>query len=371
MSNLKKHKDRKGNSLPHLYIHQSTKEFWAVLRIRGVLRRKNLATTEYTVALARLPQALSELGSEKFSARAKKIGPNKLLCDYWADLVREKRSREIAEATLIRMDTVWRWHLEPYLGHWRADQVKPDMIPDFVLWHKKTKGTQLVNVFKYLGNLFGFMVRVGALQVPQVPLIELSMKEKKHHDTKKGRIVTAEEKVKLLNHGDQATRLVIGVAEALGTRKMEIVSLKREFVKIDAGRYFFDLPNTHTKTGLARILPIPNHLSQLVRDQMTETDGAVYLFPREDRKTHIASQVFDRKWLAVKKAAEISGRLKMHDWRHTRATLMAKQNVNPVIACTILGMTIKTYQEKYLNLSAQDLMNTVDKMMLLGEGDAP
>lgn len=56
------------------------------------------------------------------------------------------------------------------------------------------------------------------------------------------------------------------------------------------------------------------------------------------------------------------GRLRFHDLRHSRATEFARQDVNPAIACTILGMSLRMYQKVYLNLSGADLLKTIDKI---------
>lgn len=364
MSSIKKYRDKKGNSFPHLYIDTETGEFWAVVRVGEKIRKKNLKTKEYLRAITALPIALAELGDPESQKKAVVKAPQKLLRDYWADLRKAKVADELSEATLTRSDSVWKNNLEPYFGNWRPDQVKPDIIPDFVLWHRQKKpGRQLVNVYKYLGNLFSHMVKVGVLDSRNVPEISIPKTEKKHHDKKKGRIITDEERKALLACGSTRIRLVMGMADALGMRKMEIVALEKSRVIREDGRIFLELTEDDTKTGLARILPLPKHLEPLLREQTEESGSSRYLFPTKDGLKYLPSQVIDRDWVQAKKKAKIQGRLRMHDWRHTRATLMAKQNINPVVACTILGMTIRVYQTRYLKLTGRDLVATVDEML--------
>lgn len=365
MSQLKKHVDKKGNSFPHLYIDEVTGEYWAVIRVDKKIRKRNLKTTSYFEAIGALPTVLADL-----SNKAQEVGveqselPNKLLSDYWEDLLKEKRADDVAESTMIRAKTVWNHHLKDYLGAWTPDRVKPDMLPDFVEWHrKKHKGKQLINVYKYMGNLFRFMTRVGALQLSQVPPISVPKKEKKHHDKKKGRFITEEERLAIKrNCKGTRIRLIVGLADSLGMRKMEIGKLDKERIIHEDGRYFLELTEDDTKTGLPRILPVPREIEPLLIEQMSASSGSEFLFPTKNGLKSIPAPVIDREWKAAKVAAKIKGAMRMHDWRHTRATEMAKQNINPIIACTILGMTVSVYQKRYMQLSGKDLIKTVDEM---------
>ena len=363
MSQLKKHLDKKGNSFPHLYIDQVTGEFWAVIRVRKKIRKRNLKTKSYIEAIGSIPQVLAELGNEKAQEKRAKKGPQKLLSGYWEDLKREKIADETSAATMKRMDTVWRHHLEPYLGNWAPKHVTPDMIPDFVIWHRKKKpGRQLVNVYKYMGNLFNYMVRTGALQQSQVPLINIPKSEKKHHDKKKGRIITDAENKAMHKNAKGRIRCVIALADPLGSRKMEIVSLEKSRIKTEDGRMFLVLDTDNTKTGLARVLPVPKRSEKILKKQIEESGDSPYLFPTKDGTKHIPAPLIDRDWKVLKKKAEIKGRLRFHDWRHTRATKFAQQKVNPIIACTILGMNISVYQKVYAQLSGKDLIETIDSI---------
>lgn len=361
MSNIRKFKNAKGQSVPHLYQDDDTKEFWAVIRVGKKIRKKNLKTKSYVEAMGLLPGALAELGSLKDEEKQKRE-TNRLIRDYWADLKLEKVANETADSTLKRMDTVWKHNLEPYLGDWRPDQVKPDMMPAFILWHREEHPkVQLMNTFKYLGNLLNYMARVGAIQVSQVPVIKLPKSEKLHHEKKKGRIATDVETRTILERGSSRMKLINGVLEALGMRVMEFVAIEKDRIKLEEGRYFLELTEDDTKTGLARILPVPRHLMLPLKLQMLESGDSKWLFPARNGK-HLPYQMINKEWLALKETANISGKLRLHDWRHRRATLMAKANVNPIVACTLLGMSMRIYQKVYAQLTGRDLVETVDQM---------
>ena len=360
MSKLKKYKDRKGNSTAHLYRDEETEIFYAVLRVGRKIEKQSLGTKDYFEALRVLPNVLVELG-KPLDERAKKKAANKLCADFWQDLRNKKVAEEIRGSTLKKFDEIGRLHILPYIGNMRPDQITRGLATDFILWHREEFGNQqLVNPFKYLGNLLNFMFDAGAINRDQMPELELPKSEKRQHAKKKGRILTDEERKAIRSHGDDRIKLIIGLADVLGMRKMEIGALEKTRIRKEHGRYMIHLEEDDTKTGLPRVLGVPKSLETLLENQIDESGASEYLFPTRDGKKHLPPPLIDRDWIAVKEAAGIVGRLRFHDLRHSRATEFAKQKVNPALACTILGMTLATYQKKYLNLSGSDLLETID-----------
>lgn len=361
MSNLKKFKDRKGNSTAHLYRDVETDTFFAVIRIGKKIRKKSLETKDYLEALRRLPNALDQLGHVVDAvADAKTV---KLLSNYWALLINDKRAKEVRESTLIKTEVVWRLHLEPYLGNWRPDQVNRAMLSDYVLWNKaRFPNQQFFNKYKYLSNLLNFMLMHGAITADQIPDFELTKKEKRQHAKKKGRAITADERARLRSGGGGRIRLIVGLCDILGARKMEIGSLQKSRIKRENSRTMIYLEEDDTKTGLARVLAVPPSLEAAFQTQIKNSGQSRFLFPTVDGSKHIPDTLIDRDWVKLKIEAKIQGRLRFHDLRHSRATEFARSNTNPVIACTILGMTLKEYQRTYLNLSGVDLLSTIDSI---------
>jgi integrase len=364
MSSIKKYTDKKGQSYPHLYIDTNSGEFWCCVRVGLSVRKKNLKTTEYIRAVTKLPETLAFLGG-KLDEKQKSQVAELLLKDYWQKLRAQKVSLDTKESTLTRFDSVWTNDLEPYFGNWTPSQINPDIMTAFLLWHKRVRKTQLVNVYKYLGNLFSYMVRIGALELKNVPELELPKNEVKHHAKKKGRVITPSEQKDLLKNSTGYFKLLNHLGRELGARKMEMVSLEKSKVRKEHGRYLIYLDTDDTKTGLARILPVPRYLESMLEEQMRATAESKYLFPmKSNPNRHMTSQLIDKEWKECKTKSKIKGRLRFHDWRHTKATEMAQAKINVVLASTLLGMSIKTYQKTYLNLTGQDLMETVDQMAL-------
>lgn len=360
MSNLKKYINNKGQSVPHLYHDELSGVFFVILRVGHRIKKRSLKTKEYLEALRSIPTVLSELSSKK---EFKSSAPNKLIKEYWEEFRTERESFGVADDTLRRMGNIWDYHLEPYFGNWPAHDIYPEMMPKFISWHNKNSpGVLMYGSFKYLKALLNYMLRVEAITSKQIPMIKLPRKEQLHHEKKKGRVVTPDEFNKLIESATTLRiELIIQISYYTGMRKMEIVSLERDRVVEENRRYFLILENTNTKTRKARSIPLPDSVSEKMREYLRYAKTP-FLFPKKSGLASVSSQLIDRDWNATKKKAKIIGRLRFHDLRHTCATNLARTGTNPILASTLLGMSIKTYQDTYLNLKKEDLILTVDNL---------
>ena len=342
-----KFKDKKGNSYPHLYIDDVSGIFYCVARKRDKILKASLETTDFNEARAKLYDVLRSFDVTKSVPKT-----NKLLREYWDDLKREKIAKETKASTLKKIDNIWKNSISPYWGHLSAMDINQDEVTDFMIWHKENRpDVQFINVFKYLGNLFRFLHHRRLILT--LPELELPKTEQRHHAKKKGRVITDGEFKEIISHLDARTKLIAQIAMCTGMRQMEIGSIERDQVEKLEGSFIFNLDTDDTKTGLARSIPIPRFLNSQIESYYQDTDR--FLFKTKSG-SHVPSQLIDKPWQKAKIKAKIVGRMRFHDLRHTCATRMAKQGVNPVIACTMLGMNLKTFQKTYLNLSIKDLI---------------
>lgn len=350
--------DKKGQKYPYLYIDKVTGVFYVQKRIGKSVKKKSLNTCDFQTAKRVLIITLNDLGSDVDKSEI----PNELIKDYYLQLFEEKKLNGIRESTLRRFTTVWEGAIEPYFGNLTAQDINAEILPKFIIWHKRNKpAVQLYNTFKYLKNIFRFMNRIGVLETKNIPLIEIPKDEQRHHDKKKGRIVTDSEFNEIFKHSSERFKIIVSLGFRCGMRKMEIGSLRMNQVKKTDGRYFIYLTEDDTKTGMARVVPIPKEITPLMEDYYPKIKSD-YLFPTMDLKKHVASQVIDREWQDAKTKAKIKGRIRFHDLRGSCATNYARRGVNPIVACTLLGMGFSMYQKIYLNLTTNDLILAVDTL---------
>lgn len=272
---------------------------------------------------------------------------------YYEQMVTQKIAHEISPATMSRLYIIWEKSLKPFWSKVLPKEIDQQLVTEFIVWHKENrKNIQLVNVFKYLGNVFGTMVEAGALPIERRPKLELPKQEQLHHSKQKGRYITNEEFNKILNCASGWFRVFLLIAYTTGMRKMEIGKMEISRMEYLDGRWVLSLNTDNTKTGNARRVPLSRALSQLVEHQHDIRNK--YLFDFDGR--HVTPQKIDQKWKAAKEGAGIVGRMREHDLRHTAASNMAKDKVSPILATTLLGMSLQMYQKTYLKLTADDLI---------------
>ena len=270
-------------------------------------------------------------------------------------MINQKMAYEMSKATMSRIDVIWRKSIAPFWQDIDPKSINQEMVIDFINWHKKNRpGVQLVNVFKYLGNIMQVMVESGAMELAKKPKLELPMEEQKHHAKQKGRYITDQEFQKILMNSHGWFNLFLLIAYTTGMRKMEIGKLEVSRLRKEAGRYIALLDTADTKTGRARHVPFPTILTHLIEKQLEL--GSKYLFPAGDKTKHIQPQTIDKYWKLAKTNAGIVGRMREHDIRHSAASNMAKSGISATIATTILGMSLNTFQKTYLKLTADDLI---------------
>lgn len=356
-SKLIKFKDKKGNSYPYLYIDDQSGLFYVRKRVGLLVKSLSLETKDFNQARSISLNKALELNSSKNSKR------NYLIFkDFYELLIEEKKANAIKLNTLNRIDIIWRLSLEPFWGMIRPEDINQDLITNFINWHKRIRaGVQFVNVFKYLGNIFNVMIKRGYLPADKKPDLEIPKDEARHHLNQKGRFVSDDDVKSILKHSNDITKLLILIAYCTGMRKMEIVSLSKNKIKKIDKRYIISLSANDTKTGQAREIPLPEVVNGLIENRLKTKSSLMFPMITNDNRA-MSSQLIDKGWNEAKSLAGIKTRTRFHDLRHTCASNLAKQNINPAIACTILGMSLVTYQKKYLKLSINDLIIVPDTL---------
>jgi integrase len=280
--------------------------------------------------------------------------------DFYQQMISQKRAYETSEATMARIETIWRLSIAPFWKDIEPKEVNQQLVIDFINWHKdKRKDIQFVNVFKYLGNIINVMVESGALEISRKPKLEIPINEQKHHGKQKGRYITDDEFKRILSHSEGWFKLFLLIAYTTGMRKMEIGKLSVARLHLIDGHYIAILDTDNTKTGNARQVPFPKMLNPFIEAQLKLQSKYLFPMPR-DLFRYIVPQYIDKEWAKAKKAAGIIGRMREHDIRHTCASNMAKDGINPVKAVTMLGMSLAMYQKTYLKLTPEDLFVATD-----------
>lgn len=147
-----------------------------------------------------------------------------------------------------------------------------------------------------------------------------------------------------------AVRAQLGLNLGLvGLRMKEACAL--EWVKMDFKKKIMTVWSF--KNHKWREVPMTNEIKDLLSLQKSLVGESRFVFPMPtDRERFISNQVFEKVWYIVKRTAGISNwdvedRARFHDLRHTFATMTSELGWPPKVACDVLDMSMKEYDETY------------------------
>jgi integrase len=140
-----------------------------------------------------------------------------------------------------------------------------------------------------------------------------------------------------------------------GARKTEILGLR--WTEIDWSRARIVLAPERTKTGGKigmRYIPLSEPAIQVLK-RMPRTHE--FVFPAGRRMAGYAKGL-QKVWCQVREAAGLPG-MRVHDLRHSFASLALAQSANIVVISRALGHTTTRMTERYLHTSDADLRHLV------------
>ncbi len=162
---------------------------------------------------------------------------------------------------------------------------------------------------------------------------------------------------KLLAKANPDLKLFILMAVRMGMRSGEILLLAKDRIDLEGG--FVTLKSADTKTRYGRLIPIHSQVKALLEQKMGEDSPFLFPSPNGPNKS-VDAKANSPTWRRLLKRCGLSGR--RHDLRHTCATNMARANVNPVVACRILGMSLEVYDRVYCKPQPDDLKKAIEQV---------
>lgn len=305
---------------------------------------------------------------------------NPLLSDTWELLLEEKRT-DTKESTLKTYEKNWRVALKPFWGEKYVQDLTPETFSDYKNWylthHPKRYFKKTFIHFQWF--LKGLVKAKYLLTLPSLEVLEpINDKVQKNSKrVKAGRVLSKGELAKLeaaaisyVNRKDidipaehkemLSNRGQLGLAFGAfcGMRKMEILSLKWEHINFEeaVAKVWSD------KNDKWRDVPLVPKLLKLLEAQRRFAGESEFIFPMpRDNTQHLSSQNFDRIWKVIKKMAGFKQRTRFHDLRHTFATRTAEENWPPVLACSVLDMSLGVYQREYCKPSFEKKSEWMNK----------
>jgi integrase len=167
----------------------------------------------------------------------------------------------------------------------------------------------------------------------------------------------------LAEHPQKQAANVIRLMLLTGSRKHEVLTARRE--DVDLERAVWTRPSRHMKTKRTHVLPL-SAAARLVFAEQLAASSSEWLFPRPNgRAGHVTS--LEYAWTAICKAAGISG-LRMHDLRHTHASVLANSGVSLGLVGQLLGHTKATTTARYSHFYDDTQRAAVEAVAAVLEG---
>ncbi|HEX2258027.1 MAG TPA: tyrosine-type recombinase/integrase [Afifellaceae bacterium] len=149
--------------------------------------------------------------------------------------------------------------------------------------------------------------------------------------------------VALAEHRDQQASNIIRLLLLTGARRGELQAAR--WADIDLERGVWTKPGATTKQKTQHRVPLSDAALKLLLN-IDRADGGEYVFPGRDKGHRV--EIKD-SWAAICKAAGISG-VRMHDLRHTYASVLASSGLSLPVIGALLGHTQPATTARYAHL---------------------
>jgi integrase len=161
----------------------------------------------------------------------------------------------------------------------------------------------------------------------------------------------------LMRHPNQQSARAIYLLLLTGARLNELLRAKVEMFEDDN---VWTKPSAHTKQRREHRLPLSEAAAAVVREQLAAARGSVWLFP-SPRSPDRPLQNVKAVWNDVLRSSGLPHH-RLHDLRHTHASLLAGVNSNLLLIGAALGHTQAATTLRYAGLEQDPLRAAAEKV---------
>ena len=155
-----------------------------------------------------------------------------------------------------------------------------------------------------------------------------------------------------------------------GSRKSEVLSA--EWYMFDLERGVWSKPFTHTKQKKTVHIPLSDEAVTLLKSMKEKAPaGARWLFPNASHTGHIRD--IKTFWMKLRDELELDS-VRIHDLRHTYASILVQNNIDPTAIQTLLGhskidTTLRYMHRKVEHLRAATTVFQAEKSRAIKDDD--
>ena len=186
----------------------------------------------------------------------------------------------------------------------------------------------------------------------------------RNHEDKRERYLSTDELARLsdalADSEDEQGANIVRLLLLTGARVGEVKAMRWDQLNLEATPGTWTKRAAFTKTEKLHHVPLsPPALKLLAGLARKADDDAVFVFPGrngEHRKEH------KKAWAALRKAAHISKDARVHDLRHTYASLLVSSGETLPIIGRLLGHTQSQTTQRYAHLQTDPLQKATDRV---------
>ncbi|MDE8082527.1 site-specific integrase [Erysipelothrix rhusiopathiae] len=288
-------------------------------------------------------------------------------------------SNKLRYNTIKNKRVIYDKYIQPYLGSKKLAKIST---PDIIKWQNEILGfhfkdTYARSINNQLVAIFNHAERFYELQ--RNPLKKTTAIGSKHPSSMN--FWTKEEFDKFISVvDDESSRLQFNVLFYTGIRVGELIAVRlkninfeqghieiRHSAQYENGKYIFTKPKTKKSE---RVVTIPQFLTQMIENYVDR----YYFIDMEEQVFMTNKSRLSRELEKYAKIANVK-RIRIHDLRHSHASLLIEQGIQPNIVQDRLGhekieTTLRTYSHLYPNkqyhlasfldqIASNDLNNTL------------
>ena len=172
----------------------------------------------------------------------------------------------------------------------------------------------------------------------------------------------------LANHSSRDAANAVRLLLLTGARRGEVLSATWHQFDLAVG--VWTKPSSHTKQKREHRVPLSASARQLLADMRTDAERrgetSPYLFPARTGDAPIGD--IKKSWIALCKAAGING-VRLHDLRHTYASVLASAGQSLPVIGALLGHTQPSTTARYAHLFDDPLRAATERVGAIVSGD--
>jgi integrase len=152
---------------------------------------------------------------------------------------------------------------------------------------------------------------------------------------------------------------IIRMLMLTGARRSEVLSATWGMFDLDSGVWI--KPSSHTKQKKSHRVPLSPPARQLLEEIRTRGEDATYLFPSRRGSKHPHITEMKKSWARICEIAGLEG-VRIHDLRHTYASILVSGGASLPLIGALLGHTQVQTTQRYAHLMDDPLREATTKV---------